>query len=283
MAIEYEKLLNFVIPDVQQHLTQRDTILYALSVGIGQNPVDADELRFVTEHGPLQALPSMATVLGHPGAWLLDPETGVDAAKRVHGEQGIVIHKPLPVEGGIVGKTRVTAIVDKGEGRGALLYLVKELRDANTGDLLATAPSTIFLRGDGGFGGPDGPVKPSHKTPDRAPDTIIALATRPEQALLYRLNGDYNPLHSDPAAAVAAGFDRPILHGLCTFGIVCHALVKVFGQSKPEKLREMDLRFSAPVLPGETISVEMWDDGSFQARVVERNAIVVSNGRSIFS
>ncbi|WP_070154483.1 MaoC/PaaZ C-terminal domain-containing protein [Sphingobium phenoxybenzoativorans] len=283
MAIDYDKLMNFEIPDVEQDLTQRDTILYALSVGLGQNPTDADELRFVTEHGPLQALPSIATVLGYPGAWLLDPETGVDAAKRVHGEQGIIIHKPLPVEGKIVGKTRVAAIVDKGEGRGALLYVDKELRDFATGELLASAPSTIFLRGDGGFGGPSGPVKPAHRLPDRAPDTHLKLETRPEQALLYRLNGDYNPLHSDPAAAIAAGFDRPILHGLCTFGIVCHALVKVFGDSQPERLREMELRFSAPVLPGETISVEMWNDGSFQARVVERDAIVVSNGRSVFN
>ena len=277
MAIEYEKLLNFPIPEVRQTLTPRDTIFYALSVGIGQDPMDERQLDFVDHHRSLQAVPSMAAVLCHPGFWLRDPRTGVDAVRLVHGEQEIELHRPLPVEGELVGRTRVTDLVDKGEGKGALLYSEKQVRDRD-GVLLATARATTFLRGDGGFGGPSGPVKPPHSMPDDAPDLTIDLMTRPEQALYYRLNGDDNPLHADPTVAAKAGFPRPILHGLCTLGVITHALLRALADYRADRLRRVALRFSAPVFPGETIRTEIWRGGAFRARVVERDIVVVNNG-----
>lgn len=278
MAIDYEKLLNFPIPEVRQRLTRRDVILYALSVGLGQDPMDARQLDFVDHHRDLRALPSMAVVLCHPGFWLRDPATGVDEVRLVHGEQGIELFAPLPVEGELVGKTRVTGLIDKGASKGALMYSEKELRDAATGALLARTRSTTFLRGDGGFGGPAGPVRAPHPVPEGAPDITIDLPTRPEQALLYRLNGDDNPLHADPAVAAKAGFPRPILHGLCTLGVVTHALLRALADYDTRAFKSLDLRFSAPVFPGETIRTEIWKSGAFRARAVERDTIVVNNG-----
>jgi acyl dehydratase len=281
-VIEYEKLLDFPIPAVRQRLTPRETVFYALSVGLGQDPMDARQLDFVDQHRPLQAMPSMAVVLCHPGFWLRDKRTGVDALRLVHGEQSIELHRPLPVEGAFIGRTRVTGLVDKGPGRGALLYSEKEVRDAD-GTLYATTRATTFLRGDGGFGGPSGPVRKPHPMPARPPDLAIDLATRPEQALYYRLNGDDNPLHADPAVAAAAGFARPILHGLCTLGVVTHALLRGLAGYRAAALTRLELRFSAPVFPGETIRTEIWRDGSFRARVAERDTIVVNNGLAAFA
>jgi len=284
MAIIAEKLLNFPIPEVRQRLTKRDTILYALSVGLAADPMDVAQLRFVDHHKALAAMPSMAVVLGHPGFWAANPETGIDAVRVVHGEQSIVWHKPLPVEGEIIGRTRVTGLVDKGPGKGALMYTEKQVTDAATGDLLAVTASTTFMRGDGGFGGESGPVKPVYAVPEAAPDVTIDLPTRPEQALYYRLNGDDNPLHSDPEVAAKAGFPRPILHGLCTLGVVCHALLKGLCGYETGAMRQMDLRFSSPVFPGETIRTEIWlESGAFRARVVERDVVVVNNGRLLLN
>ncbi len=282
MTIDYETLLNYNLPDVRQHVTPRDTILYALSVGFGQDPLDPRQLDFVDHHRALRAVPMAAVVLGHSGLWLTDPATGVDAVQLVHGEQGIVMHRPLPTSGEVIGRTRVTGLVDKGPGRGALLYTEKQLFLASTGERLATATSTTFLRGDGGFGGPSGPVQPPHPMPDGPPDWTMDLPTRPEQALLYRLNGDDNPLHADPAFAARAGFPRPILHGLCTLGVIGHALLATLGGYDPVRFQEMHLRFTAPVFPGETIRTEGWHDGSFRARAVERDVVVVNNGRAVF-
>lgn len=283
MAIDYHKLLNFPIPEVRERRTKRDSAFYALSIGLGQDPLDERQLDFVDPLRPqMKAMPSMVVVIGHPGFWLRNPETGVDAVRLVHGEQGFRIHRPLPVEGEFVGKTRVTGLVDKGAGKGALLYSEKEVRGAD-GTLYATATSTTFLRGDGGFGGPSGPVKEPHPLPDTAPELHLDLSTRPEQALYYRLNGDDNPLHSDPSVAAKAGFPRPILHGLCTLGVVTHALIRTFADYDATRLRALDLRFSAPVFPGETIRTEMWRDGSFRARVLERDVVVINNGKAEFA
>jgi acyl dehydratase len=281
MPIDYGRLRDFPIPEVRQTLTTRDTAFYALSIGLGQDPMDTRQLDFIDHHRAFQAMPSMAVVLCYPGFWLRDPRTGVDAVRLVHGEQGIELHRPLPVEGELVGRTRVTGLVDKGSGKGALLYSEKEVRDA-AGTLYATTRSTTFLRGDGGFGGPAGPVKAPHPMPESEPEESVDLPTRPEQALYYRLNGDDNPLHADPAVAAAAGFPRPILHGLCTLGVVTHALVRALADYRASALRALELRFSAPVFPGETIRTEIWRNGAFRARVVERDAIVVNNGHVEF-
>lgn len=282
MPIDVEKLLDYPIPVVRQTLTRQQSALYALSVGMGTDPLDEQQLDYVDFGRPMRAMPSMAVVLGHPGFWLGDPRSGVDPSCVVHGEQEISLHRELPVEGEIIGETRILGLTDKGPGQGALLYTRKEVRNAVDGELLATALNTTFLRGGGGFGGESALLRTSHQTPDRAPDFCLDLPTRPEQALYYRLNGDGNPLHADPAVARGAGFSRPILHGLCTFGIVCHALLKTLGDYDASRLSGMALRFSAPVLPGETIRSEIWRDGSFRARVVERDALVVSNGLATF-
>lgn len=279
MAIDYEKLKAFDIPEVRQRITANEVILYALSIGMGHDPLDQAQLNYVYEKR-LHAMPAMANVLGYAGFWLADPRTGVDAVKLVHGEQSLTIHATLPIEGMVVGKTRVTEIIDKGAGKGALLFSSREIEDA-AGRRLATIRGTTFLRGDGGFGGPTGPVKAPHPVPEREPDAVIDLPTRPEQALYYRLNGDHNPLHVDPAIAAKAGFARPILHGLCTFGVVGHALLKSLCEYDAEKFGRMDLRFSAPVFPGETIRTEIFLEvggAAFQARAVERNTVVASNG-----
>ncbi|WP_338664896.1 MaoC/PaaZ C-terminal domain-containing protein [Pararoseomonas sp. SCSIO 73927] len=280
--IDYETLRNFPIPEVRQAVTPHDAVFYALSVGLGQDPMDERQLDYVDAHRKLRALPSMAVVLGHPGFWLANPRTGVDAVRVVHGEQSIALHHPLPVEGEIVATTRVAGLVDKGEGKGALLYSEKMIHDAS-GRLLAVTGSTTVLRGDGGFGGPAGPVRPPNPAPEGEPDLVVDLPTRPEQALYYRLNGDSNPLHADPAVAARAGFPRPILHGLCTLGVVAHALLRALGGYRADSMRNLSLRFSSPVYPGETVRTEIWRNGTFRATVPERDVVVVSNGAATFA
>jgi acyl dehydratase len=182
----------------------------------------------------------------------------------------------------VIGRSRVTGLVDRGEGKGALLYSERVILDAASGAKLATLGQTTFLRGDGGFGGPSGPVRKPAPEPDGVPELVVDLPTRPEAALLYRLNGDHNPLHSDPGLAAKAGFPRPILHGLATFGIVGRALLKAACGGDPGRFGRMACRFSAPVFPGETIRTEIWPDAAgcaFRARVVERDVVVVGNGR----
>lgn len=280
MTIDHETLLNFPIPTIHQTLRWQDTALYNFSIGLGQDPMDKAQLDFVYEPR-LKAMPSMAVVLGYPGFWIRDTGTGVDWVKVVHGEQSLILHQPLPAEGELTGVSRVTGVVDRGPGKGAMVYSSREVRDAG-GTLLATLEMTTFARGDGGYGGPSGPVKAPHPEPEGAPDITLDLPTRPEAAIVYRLNGDHNPLHIDPDIAKAAGFERPILHGLCTFGVVCHALMRTLCDYDPARFGRMDLRFSSPVYPGETIRTEIWRQpggAAFRARVVERDKVVVSNGR----
>jgi acyl dehydratase len=281
MAIEYQRLLNYPIPEVAQELTAKDCILYALGVGLGADPMDEQQLRFLYEDG-LEALPTMAVVLAYPGFWMKRPDTGVDWVKVVHGEQGLVIHRPLPTAGKLVGRSRVTEIIDKGQGKGALVMSERLVSSAD-GTLIATLTSTTFCRGDGGFGGPNRPSPPPHPIPERAPDQTLDLPSLLQAALIYRLSGDLNPLHISPNVAKAAGFPRPILHGLSTFGHVGHALLQLACGYDAGRLRSMQVRFSAPVFPGETIRTEIWRDGgvvSFRARAVERDQVVINNGRA---
>ena len=283
MTIDYDKLMKWRIPEVLQRYTTRDTILYALGVGLGSDPLDERQLRFVYEKN-LLVLPTYLLVLAHPGFWLKDPGTGVDCVKLVAAGQQLRIHRlPLP-EGEVVGRTHVSGIVDKGPGKGALVSYTREVRDASSGDLLSTLISTSLCRADGGFGGPSGPVPAVHTMPERSPDHTCDLPTLPQAALIYRLNGDYNPLHADPAVGRAAGFDRPILHGLCSMGVASHALLKTVCDYDPACIAELDVRFSAPVLPGETLRTEIWRDDdvvSFRTKVLERGVVVLNNGRAI--
>jgi acyl dehydratase len=286
MTINYERLKSWPFPEIEHSYRGKDSILYALGLGFGADPMDRDQLRFVYEEG-LQALPTMATVLAYPGQFAKNPESGIDWKRVVHGEQSFVIHKPLPAAATVVGRTVIEEIVDKGAGKGALLYSRRDVRDKATGDLLASLRSTSFLRGDGGFGGPSGPTRPVHTLPERAPDLVCDIATLPQAALIYRLSGDYNPLHADPEIATAAGFPRPILHGLCTFGVAGHALLRLLCGYDPARLTRMDVRFSAPVFPGETVRTEIWREGQgragFRCRVVARDVVVINNGLAEFA
>lgn len=282
MAIDYEKLMNYPIPEVEQEFTIRDTILYALGVGLGNDPVDRNELRFVYEKD-LQALPTMAVVLAYLGNWTRAADAGIDTLRVVNGGNSFTIHKPLPVEGTLIGKTRLINVIDKGPGSGALILGERKVYDKATGDHICTIGTTSFCRGQGGFGGPDGPVKPPQPIPDTPPDMVCDLPTLPQSALIYRLSGDYNPLHADPETATKAGFERPIAHGLLTYGVAGHALLKTCCGYDATRFKSMEGRFSAPVFPGDTIRTEMWQDGSvitFRAVVSDRDAVVINNGRA---
>jgi acyl dehydratase len=282
MAIDYDKFLALKIPDAEQSYDSKDCILYALGVGLGLDPVNEDELPFVYEKN-LKVLPTQGTVLASPGFWLRDLDTGIDWVKVVHGEHSMVMHKPLAGSGTVMSKTRVLDVIDKGEGKGAIVYSERTLSDKVSGDLVCTIVQTTFCRGDGGFGGPPRPQRPVHVIPERAPDLVCELATRPEAALIYRLSADLNPLHVDPVVAKAAGFPKPILHGLATFGVAGHAVLKMVCGYDPARLASIAGRFSAPVYPGETIRTELWRDGdvvSFRAKVVERDVVAINNGRA---
>lgn len=279
--INPRQLLAARIPDIVQRYSWRECVLYALGIGIGLDPVDEADLPFVDE-SRLKVHPSMANVLGYPGFWQQDPTFGLDWMKTVHGEHAIRIHRQIPREAQVVGVSRIVDLVDKGQGKGALIYVEREIRDAQSSELLATVNQTVFCRGDGGFGGPAKAQPAPRPIPQRAPDASISLPTSPQTALVYRLSGDFNPLHANPAVARAAGFERPILHGLATFGITCHGLMKRLCDSDPTAVRAMGGRFSAPVFPGETLHVEIWHEGAglatFRTTVPQRGVVVMNNG-----
>lgn len=282
MPANYDKVLNLRIPDSRQSYTERDVMRYALSLGLGADPTDAAQLSFVYEKN-LQTLPTMGVVLAHPGFWARDLDTGLDWMKIVHAEQGLILHKPLPIAAEVIGRSRIVDIVDKGEGKGALVYYERNIFDAKADELLCTSTQTVFCRGDGGIGGPQRTAPAPHTIPARAPDVVCELPTLPQMALLYRLNGDMNPLHADPDIARKAGFDRPILHGLATFGIAGRALLQAACDYDASRIAEINARFTAPLFPGETLRVDVWKDGdeiSFIVTVVERNAIAINNGRA---
>ncbi|MCF8475825.1 MAG: MaoC family dehydratase N-terminal domain-containing protein [Pseudolabrys sp.] len=282
MPLNPDKLLSLKIPAVEQVYGPKDCILYALGLGFGQDPTDRDELAFVYEKN-LKALPTWPLMQGYSPYWLRDEAFGLTWSHVVHGEQGFRLHAPVMTEGHVFGHTRITDVLDKGNGRGALIFSEREIVDKASGNLLATLTQTTFCRADGGFGGAQRETPAPHAIPERAPDLICDLPTRPEMALIYRLSGDVNPLHADPEFARAAGFPRPILHGLATMGVAGHALLKSLCSYDPARLTALSVRFSAPVFPGETIRTEIWRDGavvSFRARVMERNAVAIDNGRA---
>ena len=280
MAFDPQKILNWKFPDIEHAYTDKDTMLYALGLGCGSDPSEADDLKYVYEQG-LVALPTMAVVLAYPGNWLESKESTANYAKVLHGEQYLTLHKPLPATGTVVGKTRVTSLLDKGKEKGAVLYVERRILDKASGAPIATLTSAAMLRGDGGFGGESGPQPEPHKVPDGAPVRTVDIKIAPNAALIYRLSGDRNPLHADPKAAAAGGFKTPILHGLCTYGVAGRAVVKGCCGGDPARLTGLQVRFSSPVYPGETIRTEMWPNGSqvsFRARAVERDVVVLNNG-----
>lgn len=279
MAISLAALKALEITDMRFAYGERETMLYALSVGMGRDPTEARELPYVYEGAGLQAVPTMAVVLASTG---IIRKTGVDFAKVLHGEQRLTLHRQLPVAGELLANSRVAAVYDKGPGKGAVLLLETVARSAADDAPLFSFVMTIMARGDGGFGGPEGSGPEPHKLPERAPDQIDVFEIRPEAALLYRLNGDRNPLHADPNVSARAGFPRPILHGLATYGIACRALLRTVCDHKPDRIRSFDARFSAPAYPGDEIVTEIWREGdvvSFRCRVPGRDVVVLNNGQ----
>jgi len=279
MAIDLQQLMALDFPERVFSYTERDTMLYALSVGLGRHL--PEELGFVYER-QLQALPTQATVIGWDDTW--QEHTGMDIRQIVHGEQRVTLHQPLHPAGQVRAKLKVKQVFDKGPGRGAVVLAETRLHDAVTGELMATLLSTVFARGDGGFGGPPGRGPLPHQVPDRAPDGMVVLATRPEQALLYRLSGDRNPLHVDAGFAQAAGFERPILHGLCTYGMACASVVKWACAGQAKRMTHFEARFTAPVYPGDTLVTSLWLNAgvvSFRTRVAEGDRVVLDHGQAL--
>ena len=280
MALDYDQLMATSIVDLPFSYRDTETMLYALSIGVGRDVLDHRELPFVSEvGGPPSTMPTMATVLVPD---MFPPDLGWDFSQVLHAEQRMELFRPLPPAADLLINKRIVAAYDRGPKLGALVLLEAEGRLANDNTVLFTIGNTIVARGDGGFGGPNGKGPKPHRAPRREPDLSCDLSTRDDQALLYRLNGDRNPLHADPALAKSVGFESPILHGLCTYGVACHAILQTICDYDYTLITGMDARFSAAVFPGDTITTDMWQDGnivSFQCTVKERDVLVVRNGK----
>jgi len=278
MSTRLEKLLSTSLPDKTQTYTERDVILYALGIGLGADPTDESQLRFVYEKN-LVPLPTFPVVMG--AMRIRDLDLGINYVKMVHGEQSLVLHRLPPVAGTVVTRSKLVGVLDKGVDKGAVIVLRREVFDQASGDSIATIDMTLFARGDGGIGSSLTEQAAPVRIPDRAADAIVEVPTLPQAALIYRLSGDLNPLHAEPALAKQAGFDRPILHGLATYGVVGYAALKSFCDSDPTRLRSLKGRFSAPVFPGERIQISLWREAggvAIRAAVPERNAVVFNNG-----
>jgi acyl dehydratase len=281
MPIDLEKAVGAELPGTTFSWDEDDVILYHLGVGAGVPPTDARELRYAYE-GDLWVLPTYATIPQFPIMMSMGVAPGFDInpAMILHGEHEIVLHDTIPRSGTVTQTGQVTDVLDKGKGALAVVEIVSV--SEKTGRPLFTNRASIFIRGEGGFGGDSGPPA-ADQTPDRAPDHVVESPTLPQQALLYRMaSGDKNPLHADPGFAAFAGFDRPILHGLCTYGIVCKAAVDHAIEAGPAAVESFRARFSGAVFPGETLVTSVWEDGDHlivSATVKERDSIVLTNGR----
>lgn len=289
--------MPITVQDVEETLAQepeelegsysdRDSLLYAVAIGMGRDPLDRNELEYVCETVGNRVVPTAATVLtrtkrpgggGFSGGLL----GKMNFALMLHGEQRLTVHQPLPPAAEILVKGGITGVYDKGEGKGTLVTNETNVKLAD-GSPLYTLGSTLFFRGDGGFGGQSEGAPVPHTLPDREPDAVCEMPGRSDQAMVYALCGDRNPLHRDPEFAKKAGFDVPILHGLCSYGIACHAVLKTMLDYDQTKMTGFDVRFSSPVFPGETQVVEMWQDGnviSFRVRIKERDVVSINNGK----
>ncbi|WBU62744.1 MaoC/PaaZ C-terminal domain-containing protein [Paracoccus aerodenitrificans] len=270
----YDRLLSHDFPTTEHRFDKRDTILYALACGAA-----ADDLDLVWEER-LLALPTMATVLAYPGNFYADPSFDIDALHVVHASERIELDQDLPVSGHVTAKPTITAIYDKGKGRGALIVSRREIRDVATGKCIAIVTQSAFARADGGLGARVLPAPPKLELPSGLPDQVLVTPTSPRAAAFYRLLGDNNPLHIDPDFAGRAGFSKPILHGLCSYG---HVARKILAEQRSKRIKMMDCRFTAPVFPGEILEIDLWMQGQgcfFRARVADR--VVIDNGEMRF-
>ncbi|HVM52574.1 MAG TPA: MaoC/PaaZ C-terminal domain-containing protein [Acidimicrobiales bacterium] len=265
---------------VERSWTSKDALLYAVGVGAGTS-----ELPFTTENSKgitQQVLPTFAVIAG-AGAPAMAAAGDIDFTQLVHGEQAFELAGPIPVEGTVSTTSRITGIYDK--GKGAVIATESTSVDAKTAEPRFTTRSSVYIRGAGGFGGDRGPSGGGNEPPDRTPDVEISYQTLPDQALVYRLSGDRNPLHSDPEFAKLAGFDRPILHGLCTYGFTGRALLHGLCDGDPARFRSMAGRFSSPVFPGDELTVSMWRVGDGEAVFTTRTQtgqVVITDGRMTY-
>jgi acyl dehydratase len=279
VATTVEKLMSIQLQGVPFSYSDQQSMLYALGVGMARDPLDEKELAFAVEgSGGPKTVATMATVLTSFNALRT---SGIDYSKVLHAEQRLTMHRPLPPAADIVADYGVVGVVDKGPAKGLFVYTETRVRTARDNQPLYTAGGTILARGDGGIGGSGKTASASHPIPDRKPDHVAILETRSDQALLYRLNGDRNPLHSNPALAARVGFARPILHGLCTYGIACRSVLASICDYDHSRIGRFDVRFSSPVYPGETIATDIWVEDrtvSFRCRVPERGIVAIDNG-----
>ena len=285
MPLDYERLCAIAHSGETCRYNDKDAILYALSTGFAGDPANAAEMEYVCEcleGRALKTVPTLATVLVRTAGAIDAP--GINRTLLVHGEQRLRLERPLPAQADLLADTRVADVFDKGKDKGALLVVETALR-LRDGDVpLATSTTSLFLRGDGGFGGAAGPAPQPHPIPERAPDLRAILHSQANQALLYRLNGDRNPLHVDADFARRAGFKAPILHGLCSYGIACRGVLQHVCDYDHRRIRAFDARFAAPVFAGDALAMEFWRDGtivSFRLRREESGEMVINNGKCI--
>ena len=279
MPINYDELMAASLADSPISYNEKDVVLYALGTGFGSNPQDPLELPYVYEQRGPNTVPTFSSML-FPETIVL--ESGCDVHKILHRTQSLELFRPLPPIGDFLVNQRVVNVFDRGAGVGAEIEIESEMRRASDDTVICTLVNRIIARADGGFGGPPPIARQRHKIPDREPDLVCDIPTRPDQALLFRLSGDFNPLHVDPLIAKAAGFDAPLLHGRCTYGIACHAVLKTVCEYDFTLIAGFDARFSSPVFPGDTVTTEMWQDRnivSFRCKVKARNAVVINNGK----
>ena len=277
MPLDYQRIMAYRPADIPIDYGPRDCIIYALGIGIGMDPMDWGQLKFVYEK-ELTAFPSMGVILGRHGP-LLRPEFGVDQRMMVAAALRLVLHEPLAVAGKLTARPRVREVIDKGPDSAAIIEMTRDLLGPD-GRLVATVDNSTLVRKHGGFGGKMREIAPPHEVPTHAPDAVVELVTPPNLALVYRLNGDENPLHADPDRARSVGFPRPILHGAATFGIASHAVVRHIGY-RAEDLASIEARFVRPVYPGDTLRTELWRSGnriSFQCSALGRDGLVLNNG-----
>jgi acyl dehydratase len=280
MPIDLEKAVEAELEGTSFSWDEDDLILYHLGIGAGNPPTDPGELRYAYE-GDLHVLPTYATIPQFPIMMSMGHAPGFDInpAMILHGEHEIVLHEPIPTNGTVNQTGQVTEVLDKGKGALAVVEILSVLE--KTGRPLFTNRASIFIRGEGGFGGESGPPT-IDMIPDRDPDHVVESITLPQQALLYRMaSGDKNPLHADPGFAAFAGFERPILHGLCTYGIVCKAVVDHAVEAGPGAVASFRARFSGAVYPGEALVTSIWEESNqllVTAEAKERGVMVLSNG-----
>lgn len=269
MTLNPAALLDYRFAAIEQSYTARDAILYALGIGLGTDPLDRDDLDYLLE-SRLKLLPTFAATLSSPGMWIRDPALGVDFARLVHVEQDVTFHRALPTSATVSATPRIASLTDRGPGKGAVVVVEREIVADDL--LLATVRQSLLLRGDGGFGGPPADRAVNLTVPQRPADHRLEVPISPRAALIYRLSGDWNPLHADPDYARSAGFERPILHGLASYGIAGRAIMRATGRT----LKRLACRFAGIIVPGDRLDLSLWQESDrilFEASVGERRVL----------